>query len=144
METTAYFPRLNVPIMTNLFKCNWFARCPVPPIRWHLKSSADRSNRRFLEGDEVHKSEPAIRCQAFCSSCFERAHLKSVVIHILDPGHRSVMDEVAAVVKVIDGGLYVNSSSAAFKLCFLEGNCFALYIGCIQTESNATAFKKKC
>lgn len=119
-EATAYFPRLNCPIMTDLFKSNCFASCSVPPIRWHLKLSADRSNRRFLEGHEIHKREPAIRCQAFCPSCFKRAHLKSMDIHVLDPGHRGVMDEVAAVVKVIDGGLYVNTSSAAFKLCFLE------------------------
>lgn len=130
--------------MTNLFKCNCFTSCSVPPIRWHLKSAGDRSNRTFLEGHEVHKRESAIRCQTFCPSCFKRAHLKSVDIHVLDPGHRSVMDEVAAVVKEIDGGLYVNTSSAAFERCFLEGNCFTLHIGCVQTENNATAFKNKC
>lgn len=130
--------------MTNLFKCNCFTSCSVPPIRWHLKSAGDRSNRTFLEGHEVHKRESAIRCQALCPSCFKRAHLKSVDIHVLDPGHRSVMDEVAAVVKEIDGGLYVNTSSAAFERCFLEGNCFTLHIGCVQTENNATAFKNKC
>lgn len=130
--------------MTNLFKCNCFASCTIPPIRWHLKSAADRSNRRLLKGDEVHKREPTIRRQAFCPSRFKRAHLESVDIHVLDPGHRSVMDEVAAVVKVVDGGLYINTSSAAFKRCFLEGNCFALHVGCVQTESNATTFKNKC
>ena len=144
MEAATYSPHKNGPIRTNLFKWNYFASCSVPPIRWHLKAAADGSNRTFLEGHEVHKREPAIRCQTFCPSCFKCAHLKSAEIYVLDPGHRSVMDEVATVVEVIDGCLYVNTSSAAFKLCFLEGNCLTLHIGCVQTKSNATAFKNKC
>ena len=131
-------------LVTDLFKFNSFASCSIPPIRWHLKLAADRSNRTFLEGHEVHKREPAIRCQAFCSACFKRAHVKSVDIHVLDPGHCSVMDEVATVVKVVDGSLYVNTSPAAIECCFLEGNGFALHIGGVQTKNNATAFKNKC
>ena len=82
--------------------------------------------------------------QACCPSCFKRTHLESVDIHVLDPSHRSVMDEVAAIVKVVNGGLYVHISPVDFECCFLEENCFALHVGCVQTESDATAFKNKC
>ena len=122
---------------------NSLALSSVPPVS-HVDLTSGSVLWSFLESDEVDICEPAIRCHALCPSRLKRAHLEGFDIDILDPGHRSVVDEVAAVVEVVDGGLNANTSSGDVKSSVPEVYFPATYIYCVQTESNATTLKDKC
>ena len=54
------------------------------------------------------------------------------------------MNEVSAVVEVVNGGLNANISFAIVETSCLKVNFSAAHIFCIQAEGNTAALKNKC